>query len=239
MITGPLFKCFGSKWLSGKSLPPPLHGTIVEPFAGGAGYALRHYDHSVVLYERDNHVRELWQYLINEATESEIRDIPVDIPVGTDIRSLGLTHGASLLLKHWQRTNNVGTCWTVSPWGNASGQWTANKRARISEEHAGVRHWKVCGSDWSSAFADESGPATWFVDPPYEFNYRYRQPPIDYNDLAASVMAASGQAIVCEAICPKTGKSPSWLPFSPWKEVKTSRNRSTTSSKELLFQNLT
>ena len=35
-ITGPLFKWFGSKWLSGKTLPKPVHTSIVEPYAGGA-----------------------------------------------------------------------------------------------------------------------------------------------------------------------------------------------------------
>jgi hypothetical protein len=37
-MTGPLFKWFGSKWLS-SSLSVPHYETIFEPFAGGAGYS--------------------------------------------------------------------------------------------------------------------------------------------------------------------------------------------------------
>ena len=38
-MPGPLFKWFGSKWSASKHYPRPLYDTIVEPFAGGAGYA--------------------------------------------------------------------------------------------------------------------------------------------------------------------------------------------------------
>ena len=68
MITGPLFKWFGSKWLSARLLPPPEHDVVVEPFAGAAGYSLRHPGSLVYLYERDPHVFNLWSWLIKTAT---------------------------------------------------------------------------------------------------------------------------------------------------------------------------
>jgi hypothetical protein len=169
-VTGPLFKCFGSKWLSSKTLPVPALDLIVEPFAGGAGYALRHHESKVILFESDPHLRALWPWLIGEATETLIREIPLGVPEGTDIRTLGLTNGQALLLKSWQRTNNVGDCWTISPWGNKPGQWTANTRARVSEEVSAVGHWHFWNEgEWPKI------PATWFIDPPYQFNYQYRQ----------------------------------------------------------------
>jgi site-specific DNA-adenine methylase len=58
-ITGPLFKWFGSKWLSAKTLPIPICDTIIEPFAGGAGYSLRYFDKKVILAEKNPMVKRL------------------------------------------------------------------------------------------------------------------------------------------------------------------------------------
>jgi len=119
-ITGPLFKWFGSKWSVSKHYPVPAHDVIVEPFAGGAGYSLRHSDRRVFLAEINASIRELWFWLIKDATEASVREIPIGLPEGTDIRQIGLSRGQALLLKNWQRTNNIsdgpGT-WTVSKMG--------------------------------------------------------------------------------------------------------------------------
>lgn len=235
-VTGPLFKWFGSKWLSSKTLPAPIHDTVVEPFAGGAGYSLRHANKRVVISENDPHLFVLWSWLITTATESAIREIPIGVPEGTDIRTLGLTLGQATLLKTWQRTNNVGDCWTISPWGNKPGQWTANTRARVAEEFHAVKQWLVF-RDACYAFAHSSTPATYFVDPPYQYNYQYRQKPIDYGHLAELIQQLNGQKIVCEAVCPKTDRVPTWLPFEFWGSRITSRRKAENNhhSKELIW----
>jgi len=236
-ITGPLFKWFGSKWLSSKTLPKPNYERIVEPFAGGAGYSLRYADRQVLICESDPHIYALWCWLIQDATEAAIREIPLGIPEGTDIRTLGLSTGQQLLLKSWQRTNNVGSCWTISPWGNKPGQWTVNTRARVASEFGAVTHWKVRDNGLLALQGPQE--ATWFIDPPYQYNYQYRQPAMDYAALAALVQSQPGQRIVCEAVCPKTGAIPDWLPFEPWGSRITSRRKSTNNhhSKELLWTN--
>jgi hypothetical protein len=142
MKIGPLFKWFGSKWQAARHYPPPLRAGIVEPFAGSAGYALNYADREVVLWEADPNLSELWRWLISDATPALVREIPIGLPVGLDIRTLGLSDGQGLLLKHWQRTNNAGDCWTVSPWGNMPGQWTENTRARVAEQVCAVKHWR-------------------------------------------------------------------------------------------------
>src|SRR5262245_39743395 len=59
----PFFGYYGGKWRDAvRNYPPPYHGTIVEPFAGSAGYALRYWDKKVVLYERDPVVAAVWRY---------------------------------------------------------------------------------------------------------------------------------------------------------------------------------
>jgi site-specific DNA-adenine methylase len=98
-ITGPLFKWFGSKWLSAKLLPNPVHESIIEPFAGSAGYSLRYSDRKVIIAERDPHIFRLWSWLIKEATETLIREIPINLKEGTDIRAVGLSLGQATLLK--------------------------------------------------------------------------------------------------------------------------------------------
>src|ERR1019366_3361701 len=130
MKIGPLFKWFGSKWQSAKHYPQPEHARIVEPFAGGAGYSLNYCDREVVIWEDDPNLAKLWPWLIGSASSADIHEIPIDLPAGTDIRKIGLKLGQIMLLKHWQRTNNVGDCWTTSPWGHLPGQWTANTRTR-------------------------------------------------------------------------------------------------------------
>lgn len=234
-ITGPLFKWFGSKWLSSKKLPAPLHDQIVEPFAGGAGYSLRHAEHQVLICERDPHIYTLWCWLTRGATEALIREIPLGVPEGTDIRTLGLQEGQQLLLKSWQRTNNVGSCWTISPWGNKPGQWTANTRARVASEFGAVAHWQV--RDDGLLALQEPQEACWFIDPPYLYNYAYRQPPLDYTALATLIRNQLGQRIVCEAVDPKTGAVPDWLPFREFGSRVTSRRKAENNhhSKELLW----
>lgn len=237
-ITGPLFKWFGSKWLSSKTLPKPQYWHIVEPFAGSAGYSLRHYEHKVFLFELDDNIRNLWSWLINEATSQDIKDIPCNLNEGTDIRTIGLNSGQQLLLKNWQRTNNVSNCWTVSIWGNKPGQWTENTRARIADQFVAVKHWTVCGADGMKSFVANLTPETWFIDPPYQYNYNYGKPAIDYKTLSNRILAVKGQKIVCEAICPTTGQIPTWLPFQFWANRITSRRKVSNNhhSKEVLWE---
>ena len=237
MKIGPLFKWFGSKWQSAKHYPVPEHSRIFEPFAGGAGYSLNYCDRQVTLEEKDPNLLALWFWLINEATEATIRAIPVGLPVGTDIHKLELSTGQALLLKHWQRTNNVGDCTTISPWGDKPGQWTESTRSRVAEQHQAVRHWQILGV---TTYAVEY-PATVFVDPPYQYNYRYRAslPEISYTTLGArcrQLVDHGCQVIVCEALG-KNGERPAWLPFRDSHSSVTSRRKETQShhSREMIW----
>lgn len=235
MKIGPLFKWFGSKWQSAKRYPSPQHDLVIEPFCGGAGYSINHYDRQVVLWDDDENVAALWKWLINEASSDQVRNIPVGTPVGSDIRQMGLSTGQQLLLKHWQRTNNAGECWTISPWGDKPGQWTANTRARVAEQIHAVKHWR-----FEQTGSRLSCPATWFIDPPYEFNYRYSRKlqPFDFNRLVATVGDISDESlvIVCEALG-KNGERPIYLPFSDSHSAVTSRRKPTQShhSRELVY----
>lgn len=231
----PLLKWFGSKWSATKSgkYPAPEHNQIFEPFAGGAGYALNYCDRQVTIYDRDPLLQVLWRWMIQKATSEQVLAIPVGLPVGTDITSLpDLSIGQALLLKHWQRTNNVGDCFTISPWGASPGQWTANTRARVAEEIHAIKHWKVEECQWDQ-------PGTYFVDPPYQYNYQYRLKGFDYDKLKKQVdcLPSTSQIIACEAACPKTGSVPNYLPFVESHSQVTSRRKTANNhhSRELIY----
>ena len=232
----PLFKWFGSKWQSAKHYPSPRHSRVIEPFAGGAGYSLNHSDKQVQIWDDDPNLQRLWSWLIHEATQASILDIPIHVPVSTDIRTLGLDEGQCLLLKHWQRTNSVGDCWTISPWGDLPGQWTENTRARVADEIGGIKHWTFARPTWS-----QQDPATWFVDPPYLYNYRYRAdlPDFDFAGLVSGINTVHQDSllIVCEATRKGDGAIPDYLPFSPSHRSVTSRRKPTQShhSAELIW----
>jgi hypothetical protein len=71
----PFWRYFGGKYRAAPRYPSPTHRTIVEPFAGAAGYSLRYPDLEVVLVERYAVVAEMWRYLIR-VKPSEVRRIP-------------------------------------------------------------------------------------------------------------------------------------------------------------------
>src|SRR4029077_1728061 len=144
--------------------------------------------------------------------------------------------GQATLLKTWQRTNNVGDCWTISPWGNKPGQWTENTRSRVASEFHVIKHWTV-KREATEVFSDYE--STWMIDPPYQYNYQYRSKPLDYKALAARLLSLRGQVIVCEAICQKTDSSPTWLPFTFFGSRITSRRKAGNNhhSKELIWTN--
>lgn len=212
--SGLMFKYFGSKFSKAKLYPTPSYSTIIEPYAGGAGFSLNYSDRNVILAENNKDIFSLWQYLINTCTSSEILEIPLNLPVGTEISSLSLNPGQKLLLKYWQRTNTV-NCSTVSMWGNKNGQWTKGTRSRLAIEISYIKHWIIYPSaEIVFDLYSNTTNVSWFVDPPYQFNYRYGCKFFDYDQLAKNVKRVSGEVIVCEGEGIE-GEVPNYLPFVP------------------------
>ena len=106
----------------------------------------------------------------------------------------------------------------------------------MAEEVSCVSHWRFEEPSWKIR------DATYFVDPPYLYNYRYRfkKDNFDYRELAKRVVSLpeNTQAIVCEAVCPKTKRVPDYLPFEFFDDRITSRRKASQShhSKELIYQ---
>jgi site-specific DNA-adenine methylase len=78
----PFFGYYGGKWRDAIKYPEPNHETIVEPFAGSAGFSLRYAHRKIILCEIDPVLSGVWRYLIRVKAK-EILAIPDLDPEGT------------------------------------------------------------------------------------------------------------------------------------------------------------
>jgi hypothetical protein len=228
----PFFCYYGGKWRAAPKYPVPDHETIVEPFAGAAGYATRYYDRKVVLVERDPIVAGLWQYL-TRVTPAEILSIP-DVPEGDTVENLATTEEARWLVGFWLNKGVSAPRKTPSAWMRQGIRprsfWGPEIRRRLASQVEKIRHWRIVEGSYERA---PDLRATWFVDPPYEKagkHYRFGAELIEYEGLAAWCMSRDGTIIVCENVGAR------WLPFEPFVSIKANESkRGGKRSEEALF----
>lgn len=234
MIAGlkPFWRYYGGKWRAAPRYPSPKYRTIIEPFAGAAGYALRHPDRNVVLIDKYPVVAEMWRYLIG-VSEAEVMALPLvdhvdDLPAGTPI-------GARYLVGFSLNSATVSPCRSLSAGarrlralpGHGIYGWSEPMRHRVAVQLQHIRHWKIIEGDYRDAPNDR--PATWFVDPPYnnQAGRYYIHADVDYEALAAWCRTLRGQAIVCE------NEGASWLPFKTLDTLRRGLNGA--GSKEVIW----
>lgn len=214
----PFWCYYGGKWRSAPRYPTPRHNTLVEPFAGAAGYATRHHRCRVVLVERDPVVADLWRWLI-QSSEDEVRALPLDVP--TTVRDLGLAPGPSALIGFWLNKGAASPMQSPSKWmragTHAASFWGREVRERIATQVGAIRHWTVIEGSYEDAPDEE---ATWYVDPPYQrAGVHYRRKITDYPALGAWCRTRRGQTIVCEEV------GADWLPFRHFGTFKANESR--------------
>ncbi len=217
----PFFGFYGGKWRDTlKHYPAPEHDTIVEPFAGSAGYSVRYANRRVILAERDPEIAGVWKYLVGVSAK-EILAIP-DVEAGESVDDLKVVAEARSLVGFWLNRAASSPRKKPSKWmreGIRPGSfWGDRVRNTIASQLEQIRHWEIhnCGYDQ----LEFSGEATWFIDPPYILagrHYRYGADRIDYADLAQWCRSRAGQVIVCE------NDGADWLPFRELASVKTTR----------------
>jgi len=219
-----------------------VYETIVEPFAGAAGYATRYADRKVILLERDPTIAALWRYLVS-VKPAEILALP-DMPLeGSTVDDLPVCQEAKSLIGFWCNKGTASPHKSPSMWmRNADKEWASGKYARsnsywgrvirekIASQVTLIRHWQVIEASYESAPDLE---ATWFIDPPYEAAGKYYRFRLDsYEPLAAWCKARRGQVMVCE----NTGAT--WLPFKPFATLKsTPGTHGKSYSSEVLWTN--
>jgi hypothetical protein len=216
--------------MSAKLFQPPRYDTIVEPFAGSAGYSLRYPGKNVVLCEIDPYVFGVWSYLLR-VDANEIISLP-DLGPDQSVDDLDIPQEARWLIGFWINVGPSGPRKKLSRWARdkTDKYWCARTRARLARQVDAIKHWKIYNCSYEDC--PVAGPATWFIDPPYQLAgkyYRFGSSKIDYDALGRWCRSREGQVIVCE------NDGASWLPFRPLASVKTARNGRL--SKEAIWTN--
>lgn len=209
----PFFSFFGGKWTLAPRYPAPAHGTVIEPFAGSAGYSTRYADREVILVEREPVVASIWRWLIGVSVD-EVMALPLDPE-----RRFDLAPAPRALIGFWCGRGRVQPANTTTSAWLRSGRWPASfwgeyARERIAYQVTRIRHWRLIEGDYTAA---PDVAATWFIDPPYAGGHGgryYRAQVGDYSELARWSMARRGLSIVCEA------EGATWLPFRQFHHTK-------------------
>ena len=96
----PFFGYHGGKWRdTPRHYPAPLHDTVVEPFAGSAGYSVRFRWKKVVLCECDPIVAGVWRFL-KRAKPEDILSLP-DLEPEESVDDLQIEEEAKWLIGFW------------------------------------------------------------------------------------------------------------------------------------------
>lgn len=229
----PFFGFYGGKWRDAiKHYPAPLHKTIVEPFAGSAGFSVRYAHLDIVLCEADPIIASVWTYL-TKVKPKEILKIP-DVPLDGTVEDLNLAQEAEWLVGFWLNRGASRPRKRPSKWmrdGIRPGSfWGDRVRETIASQVESIRHWKVHNCSYEDC--PVVGPATWFVDPPYQHagkHYTHGSEGLDFDALGEWCRSRDGQVIVCE------NDGADWLPFRDLADVKTTRAGQR--SKEVIWTN--
>jgi len=195
-----------------------VFGTVVEPFAGAAGYACRHYRRDVVLVDRSPIIAGIWRYLIAESATS-ILALP-DIPEGGTVDDMDAPQEARWLAGFWCNNGAAAPCKSPSKWSREYGAdapnwlgWSWKARQRVASQVDHIRHWRVIEGEYHDA---PDVAATWFIDPPYSTpaGKYYKEQPGSFSALGDWCRGRRGQVIVCEQ------EGADWLPFEPHHDMR-------------------
>jgi hypothetical protein len=210
----PFFTFYGGKWRVAPYYPQPQHQTVIEPFAGGAGFSLRHPERNVRLYDADPTICGVWHYLIHSSS-GEILSLPSAV---NHVDELHVPQEAKSLIGFWLNKGTTQPSKTPSKWMRTyqatqpGTYWGPTIRERIASQVDSIRHWTMSQASYEEIPNVE---ATWFVDPPYEIAGRhYKFHDIDYPSLGDWCRSRSGQVIVCE------NAGADWLPFQTFRTIK-------------------
>lgn len=215
---GPFWHYYGGKWRAAPRYSEPRHKTIIEPFAGAAGYACRYWWLDVVLIDLDPTIAGIWRWLI-DATHDDVLAVP-DVPDGGTVDDIQAPQAARDLVGFWCNGGTVSPRKTKSKWTqHGNGRDWSWARARVACWVAHIKHWTIIEGSYHDA-PDEV--ATWFVDPPYQTaaGRYYRHSEIDYEQLGQWCKTRRGQVITCDQ------EGATWIDDPSSITIKSARGRS-------------
>jgi len=224
----PFFCYFGGKWRAAERYPLPIHQTIIEPFAGAAGYSVHYPELDVMLYDIDPIICGVWEYLIHTSAE-EIRKLPIEVD---HIDNINVSQEAKWLIGFWLNKASSSPRLAPSSWMKGgtrpNSHWGEVIRERIASQVCAIKHWKISCKSYEEI---DNEKATWFIDPPYagKSGKGYKCKFDAYEELAQWCQTRQGQVIVCE----QAGAN--WLPFEPFAKIRTAGK---IYSEEVIWKNL-
>jgi len=206
---------YGGKFRAAKMYPYPSNNLIIEPFAGAAGYSIRHHTKKVKLYEVDNNLVCMWDFLIKSSYD-DIISLPINFE---SVNDLNIPDGAKILIGFCINTGSAVPCNIRSKWSRENPEhptfWGIKRRLRIAEQVKNIKHWEIIKINDYSDIQNEK--ATWFIDPPYQkqgIYYKHSSKNIDFCNLSKWCLDRKGEIIVCEQ------EGADWLPWNNKKEIK-------------------
>jgi site-specific DNA-adenine methylase len=214
-----MFYYYGRKKKIVKCYPKPNYKVIIEPFAGAASYSFYHNlsVEKVILLEKDKQVFDIWNWLINEATENNIKDLPNLKPGDSSTEFLHIIHAVSKMAFAYKKIKVTEVL---------ARNWEITRRVFLKHFNE-VKHWEIVCGDYTEAPDIE---ATWFIDPPYQGDsgkgYCHNNALLDYSKLADWSLKRQGEIICCE------GYGATYLPFIPLLDLKGVAGKV---SKEVIF----
>jgi len=208
-----MWSYYGRKKKIIKKYPKPKYNLIIEPFAGTGSYALEYWENDILLIDKYEKICKIWWYL-QQASPKDILRLP-NVENGEFIGDkykwlseeerwlMGFCiNNASPRPKHTAGRMNFNS-------------WNRDK-IRIANELYKIKHWKIICDSYENIKNDF---ATWFIDPPYQFQKLYVHNDIDYINLSNWCKSRKGQTIVCE------NSGAIWLNFVPLVELSGQRTK--------------
>jgi site-specific DNA-adenine methylase len=202
-----MFNYYGGKGSLVDHYPKPKFDKLIEPFAGGANYALKYFEKEVILFDKNKDICKVWQYLIN-ASEKDILGLP-KMKKGDTLDSYeyrNLTTDEKRFLGLLVNAGFTGGAKTVTEWVGEIESGLRNTATQLYK----IKHWTIA----NKAYWDikENYEATWYIDPPYQYGgskYPCGSKDINFGALSDWCKTRNGHVIVCE------NTKANWMEFKP------------------------
>ena len=220
------FHYFGSKMRLAKHYGPPRSHVVIEPFAGSAGYSVYWGARTAHLYDIDDTICDLWDWLIRGSVQ-DLLDLPDVIKDQEHLEALPY-HG-QLLIRRWfvnrprihgkmplayYHRRITGADYDSPHYRPNPNVWSRRVKYRVAEQKEQIKCWTI---DKLSYTDIPNSYGHWHSDPPYSSKsgkaYTCNNESIDFAHLAEWCKSRQGEVDVCEM------DDADWLPFRPFRQA--------------------